>query len=39
MALDPPNISDFSERIKKMTTAWAPGYQLGGGIIFCMGRE
>jgi hypothetical protein len=37
MALDPPNISDFSERIKKMTTAWAPGYQLGGGIDFLYG--
>jgi len=37
MALDPPNIPDFSERIKKMTTAWAPGLRLGGGVDFIYG--
>jgi hypothetical protein len=37
LALDPPNIPGFSERIKKMTTAWAPGYQIGGGVDFIYG--
>lgn len=37
MALDPPNISDFTERIRLMTTAWAPGYQIGGGVDFIYG--
>jgi len=39
MALDPPNIPDFSDRIKKMTTAWAPGFQIGGGIDFLSGPK
>lgn len=37
MALDPPNIPDFGKRMKKMTTAWAPGFQFGGGVDFIYG--
>ncbi|MDD5230700.1 MAG: hypothetical protein PHC43_05180 [Candidatus Marinimicrobia bacterium] len=37
MALDPPNIPEFGKRIKKMTTAWAPAFQFGGGIDFLYG--
>lgn len=37
MALDPPNIPEFGKRIKKMTTAWAPAFQFGGGVDFLYG--
>jgi|GEM_PF-521748 len=37
MALDPPNIPEFGKRIKKMTTAWAPDIQFGGGVDFIYG--
>jgi len=37
LALDPPNVPDFEERLKNIRTHWAPGLRLGGGVDFLYG--
>lgn len=37
IAFDPPNIPDFSDRIKRMRLFYAPGFQVSGGADFFYG--